>query len=176
MASDSSKKLLEKVTAAQYSLLRSLTDEETLDARWLENAVESIVKDRFTLARGFIKAARTLVRSSDPMVRRSATSRAYYGAYHAARATFFAIKRHDQDDHDKLGKEIESIVGSGHSIVDTLKDLRQRRNESDYSPYPGLGAQPYGPKEYEGIVRESVQRAVELVRLFEKFLKERRRQ
>jgi hypothetical protein len=36
MASDASKKLLERVTASKYGLLRSLTDKETLDASWLE--------------------------------------------------------------------------------------------------------------------------------------------
>lgn len=72
MPADASKKLLEKLSSSQCALLRSLTDVETLDARWLERAVTSIVRDRFALATGFIKAARVLAKSKDPLVRRGA--------------------------------------------------------------------------------------------------------
>lgn len=67
-APDSAKKLLEKVSGAEDGLLRSLTDQESLDSRWLEQAVVAIVNDRFALAQGFMKAARVLARETDPMV------------------------------------------------------------------------------------------------------------
>jgi len=51
---------LEKVTGAQYSLLRDLTDESTLDAATLETALADIVKDRFKMARGLLQAATIL--------------------------------------------------------------------------------------------------------------------
>jgi uncharacterized protein (UPF0332 family) len=175
MASDASKKLLEKITSSQYALLRSLTDGETLDARWLERAVTSIVRDRFAPARGFIKAARILSKSKDPLVKRGAVSRAYYGAYHAARATFFAIKRHDQDSHDALIKEVDQLVGVEHGAGNRLKELRLLRHEADYSPYPVPSFQaPYDPRKFESIIRESIRRAEELIRLFQKHLRERR--
>lgn len=175
MASDASKKLLEKVTQSQYALLRSLTDTETLDAKWLEDAVASIVKDRFALARGFIKAARLLARDKDSLVRRGAVSRAYYGAYHAARATLFAIERQDQDDHDQLSRRVDHLVGVQHGAGNTLKELRQLRNEADYSPYPVPNAQTlYAPNKFESIIKDSIRRAEELIRLFQKHLRERR--
>lgn len=174
MASDVSKKLLEKVTSSQYALLRSLTDAETIDARGLERTVTSIVRDRFELARGFIKAARVLAKSKDPLVRRTAVSRAYYGAYQAARAMFFEIKRHDQDNHEVLIKELDNLV-PGHSAGNTLRELRYLRNEADYSPYPVSSPQtPYDPKRFEGIIKGSVRRAEELIRLFQKRLREGR--
>lgn len=175
MVSDASKKLLEKVTPSQYALLRSLTDAETLDASWLEHAVTAMVKDRFTLARGFIKAARILAKSKDPLVRRGAVSRAYYGAYHAARATVFTIRRHDQDNHGALVKEVDQLIGTEHGAGSRLKELRSLRDEADYSPYPMPNGQtPYAPQKFESIIRESIRRAEELIRLFQKYLRERR--
>lgn len=71
VASQSVKKRLEKVTGTQYSLLRDLTDESTLDAATLEKALADIVKDRFELARGLLEAARILARNKNSRVRRS---------------------------------------------------------------------------------------------------------
>jgi hypothetical protein len=80
VASPSVKKRLEKVTGTQYSRLRDLTDESGLDAATLEKALADIVKDRFEMARGLLEAATILARNKNSMVRRSAVSRAYYGA------------------------------------------------------------------------------------------------
>lgn len=172
MPSEQAKKLLEKVSASQYALLRDLTEKESLDARWLEEAITSLVKDRFSLARGFLRAARALVRSSDPIVRRSAVSRAYYAAYHAARATVLQIGRRDEDKHEALWRDIDKLVpGTG----ETLKELRQRRNESDYSPYPASNAQaPYEEKAFNAIIRDSIRRSDDFVRRLAKHLRERR--
>lgn len=175
MVSDPSKKLLEKVTRSQYALLRSLTDGQTLDARWLEDAVTSLVSDRFALARGFIKAARILAKSTDSLVRRGAVSRAYYGAYHAARATVLAIKRQDQDDHEALIREVDHLIGAEHRVGDTLKELRYLRNEADYSPYPvPIPQTPYELRKFESIIEKSIRRAEQLIRLFQKYLRDRR--
>ena len=175
MASDTSKKRLEKMTSSQYALLRSLTDVETLDARWLENAVGSMVRDRFALAQGFIKAARVLAKDKDSLVRRGAVSRAYYGAYHAARATFFAIKRHDQDNHGALINEVDKLIGAEHGAGNRLNELRFLRDEADYSPYPVPNLQTsYDPQRFESIIRESIRHADELIRLFRRHLRERR--
>ncbi len=59
----------------------------------LETALAGIVKDRFEMARGLLEAARILAKSKNSIVRRSVISRAYYGAYQAARATIFWIVR-----------------------------------------------------------------------------------
>src|SRR5207247_7659606 len=125
MASAFSKKRLEKLTGSQYALLRDLTGEATVDAASLERVVAGIVSDRFEMARGFIKAARVLRNSADPIIQRSAVSRAYYGAYQAARATFFSITRQDEGDHEKLGREIDSIKDIPGSPGATLKELRR---------------------------------------------------
>ena len=175
MVSEVSRKLLEKVSASQYALLRSLTDREALDSRWLETAVADLVRDRFRLARGFIKAARVLARSKDAIVRRSALSRAYYGAYHAARATHFAIQRQDENNHIELAKKIDKLLGEQHGVGSSLRELRQQRDEADYSPYPmPIAEAPYDPRKFEGIIKEGIRRSEDLIRLFQKHLSERR--
>lgn len=175
MASDASKKLLEKVSASQYALLRSLTDKETLDAKWLEDAVASIVKDRFALARGFVKAARVLAKDKDSTVRRGVVSRAYYGAYHAARAVHFAIKRQDESDHKELSRKVDDLIGKTHNAGNILNELRRLREEADYSPYPmPTGQATYAAGEFEGIIKISIRRAEGLIALFQKLVRERR--
>ncbi len=175
MTSEASRKLLEKVSASQYALLRSLTDRETLDARWLDNAVASVVKDRFALARGFIKAARLLAKDRNPGIRRGAVSRAYYGAYHAARAYYFAIKRQDESDHKELSRKVHDLTGKTHDVGNILNELRHLREEADYSPYPTPIGQPtFAAGEFEGIIKVSIRRAEDLVALFTKLERERR--
>jgi len=165
---------LEKVTAAQYSLLRDLTDKSTLDAAMLETALAGIVKDRFEMARGLLEAARILAKSKNSMVRRSVISRAYYGAYQAARATIFWIHRRDEGDHEKLGKEIDSLPKLPPGSGTELKELRTRRNEFDYSPHPGPNERTaYDASTIEAMIEESLETAEKLVRGFEKRLKQR---
>ena len=56
-----------------------------------------------------------------------------------------------------------------------LKELRLRRNEFDYSPYPGAKpGTPYPSKQRTSIIRNSVRRADKLIRALDKFLKERK--
>lgn len=174
MATEGSKKRFERITQSHYALLRSLTDVETLDAKWLEEIVNAVVRDRFALSRGFIKAARMLARSSDSTVRRGAVSRAYYGAYHAARATVFAVERHDQENHATLSTKIDQLLGPGRAAGSELRELRQLREEADYSPYPSPGGTPYDPAGFDGIIKTSIRRADALVRLCRKYLRERR--
>lgn len=172
MASKSAHKIIGQLSQPQYGLLRSLTDgQPPVDAASLENGVKKVVNDRFVLARGFIEAARTLARSDNPLVRRSAVSRAYYAAYHSARATLFEIRRHDEPDHEALPQVIDSIVeGKG----DILKELRRLRNEMDYSPYPGPNAHTeYDEPEIEEVIRTSVERAEEFINALERHLIER---
>ena len=174
MASRSSKKRLGKVTGAQYSLLKELTDESTLNAATLETALAEIVRDRFDMARGLRMAAKILVETENSLIRRSAVSRAYYGAYQAARATLLSVAHRDEDDHDRLANEIDLLKGLQGSGA-KLKELRTRRNEFDYSPYPGPDERRvFDVSEIETIIQESVETAETLVRAFEQHLKERR--
>ena len=176
MTSGSSKKRLEKVTGSQYDLLRDLTETATLDAMGLQAAVDEITKDRREMAHGFLRAAETLAKNKNPMVRRSAVSRAYYGAYQAARATVLSVHHRDEHDHERLGKEIESIKGMPGSAGVELKELRRLRNEFDYSPYPGKDPGTlYDARTTEVMIKGSLQTAARLVRAFEKRLEQRER-
>jgi uncharacterized protein (UPF0332 family) len=173
VASPSRNKAIGQLKQAQYSLLRSLTDGAVLDAASLERSVMQVVRDRFMLARGCLKAAAILLRETDPLVRRSAVSRAYYAAYHAARATVFAVHRHDEDSHKELPQTLKDILGE--SAGDTLKELRRLRDEMEYSPYPGPRPQTaYTGPEIEGMVKNSVRQARTLVANLEKHLKAKR--
>ena len=175
MASPSIKKRLEKVTGSQYALLRDLTAEAPLNAAAVAGTLTEIVADRFQMARGFIKAAKVLRSNPDPMIQRSAVSRAYYGAYQAARATLLSIARQDEGDHERLGREIDELKNIPGAPGATLKELRRLRNEFDYSPYPGPDPRtPYDSKAMKITIGVSVRMAEGLVRLFAKHLKGRR--
>jgi len=109
------------------------------------------------------------------MVRRSAVSRAYYGAYQAARATVLWVHHRDEGDHERLGKAIDDTsrlpTGSGTE----LKELRTTRNAFDYSPYPGPDdGSAYDASTIEAMIKQSLETAEKLLHAFEKRLKERR--
>ena len=58
--------------------------------------------------------------------------------------------------------------------TETLKELRQLRNEFDYSPYPGLDpGVPYDAKAIEATIRRSIVTSKKLVRAFRKLLDKR---
>ena len=92
MDNRSRRKIFERLTQPEHGLLQKLTDGHTLDAPSLQTMMRAAVDDRFRLARGMLDAARLLATHADAFVRRSAASRAYYGAYHAARATVFEVR------------------------------------------------------------------------------------
>jgi uncharacterized protein (UPF0332 family) len=138
VASDFSKKRLEKVTGPQDALLRDLTAEVPLDAASIVGTIAEIVADRFQIARGFIKAAQVLKINPDPIVQRSAVSRAYYGAYQAARAMLLSVALEDEGDHENLARKVDKLLEHVPGAPGaTLKELRRSRNEFDYAPYPG---------------------------------------
>jgi len=175
MAFKSPGKLIGQLKQPQYTLLKSLTEEQPLDAGSLQATINDVVNGRFALARGLIEAAKTLADNENPLVRRSAVSRAYYGAYHAARAMVFAIRRHDEDDHDKLAQAVDSILEGRVAVGAVLKNLRRLRNEMDYSPFPGPDPRTqYDAQEIDTLITQSLQQADELVGTFERHLQERK--
>ena len=141
--------------------------------------MRAAVDDRFRLSHGMLDAARLLATHADMLVRRSAASRAYYGAYHAARATVFEVKGRDEDDHDKLPRVIESVVEDDRSIGEQLRDLKRLRQEADYSPYPGPPEGPHSTWEYTEaefgeLIQSAIDRAVQLVDTLDAFVHNRR--
>lgn len=129
-----------------------------------------------------LDAARLLATHADVLVRRSAASRAYYGAYHAARATVFEVRGRDEDDHDKLPRVIESVVEHERSLGEQLRDLKRLRQEADYSPYPGPPDQgphstwEYTEAEFGDLIQIAIDRAVQLVEMLDAYVQNRRRQ
>ena len=171
----SRRKLIAGLTQPKYALLQDLTDQAVLDAPTLEAALVQAVDDRFALARGFVDAAKVLAASQDPIVRRSAVSRAYYGAYHAARAVVFAVHRRDEKDHDKVAQGVDALLRRQGSLQTALKELRDLRNEMDYSPYPGPDDETeYEADEIEGAIGDTIRKTQGLIGEFDGFLKGRR--
>jgi uncharacterized protein (UPF0332 family) len=132
--------------------------------------------DRFSLARGMLSAAQLLASQADSLVRRSAASRAYYAAYHAARATLFEVTGRDEDDHEKLRRAMTSISEESWSVSESLAELRRLRNEVDYSPYPGPNVtSEYTEQEFDLQVRGALDEAARLVEMLEAHVRDRRR-
>ena len=174
MPSKSPRKVVGRLTQTEYGIVRALTDEQQIDAASLETAVTTAVTDRFELANGFIEAAKLLAASGNPLVRRSAVSRAYYAAYHAARATVFAVRRRDENDHEKLPKAVDQLPGQDQPIGDSLKELRELRREMDYSPYPGPDAQSeYDQNELNDEIPKSIATAEHVVVVLTEYLAHR---
>lgn|SRR5262245_26197881 len=172
MAVRSRQKAIARLTQPEYALLRKLTGDAPLDGQSLKQTVEAVVADRFALADGMIRAAELLAGSGDRMVRRSALSRAYYAAYHAARAVVFAIDGRDVDDHDRLPKAVDDSLRLG--IGENLKELKRLRSETDYSPYPGPTPEmQYSDDELDAAVQGNVNLAGDLVRRLREALEQR---
>jgi len=97
--------------------------------------------------RDFLPAARRLAGGSDEADFRSAASRAYYAAFHAARdvlaALRFRVPRADRA-HDYLYRRLNNCgVAVVRQAADLLLDLRRLRNEADYDvrpPFPAVQA------------------------------------
>jgi len=155
-------KRLERLTQPQYALLQDITDQGAIDAAGLETLVVDFVADRLALSDALMAAAQVLRGHANPLVRRSAVSRAYYAAYHAARATVFLVHRRDQDAHKDLPGDITRLVTA--QAGELLKDLSRLRNEFDYSPYPGPNAEErYDDGEVDGIVQGMVNQAQDFI-------------
>jgi uncharacterized protein (UPF0332 family) len=143
--------------------------------------VRAAVDDRFRLARGMLDTARLLVTHPDAFFRRSAASRAYYSAYHAARATVFAVKGRDEDDHDELPRVVDSVIDRQWRAGEPrpgeqLRELKHLRHEADYSPYPGPNpTSEYTEEEFEAQIRVAVDQAARLVELLDAYVSDRRR-
>ena len=180
MSTRSRRRSLERLTQPEYARLRELTDEHTLDAPSLVTLVSAAVDDRFRLARGMLDTARILVTHSDAFVRRSAASRGYYGAYHAARATVFAVRGRDEDDHDELPRVIDSVVERQWPVDEPrpgqrLRELKHLRHEADYSPYPGPNpTSEYTEEEFETQIQAAVDQAARLIEMLNVYLRSRR--
>jgi hypothetical protein len=174
VAVTTTRKLIEKLTQPEYARLRALTNEAPLDAEGLQSSLQAFVTDRLELAHGLLRAAGVLLMNDDPLVRRSAASRAYYGAYHAARAAVFAVHRRDVDDHERLAEAVDGRFPGEPGTGELLKQLRRLRSEVDYSPYPGPGSnREYETQELETQIRDCVTRAQQLVRDLEERLRRR---
>ena len=173
MAVRTRQKLIARLSQPAYTLLRGLTDDAFLDGAGLEQAIHRVVADRFALADGMIRAARLLAGSGDSLIRRSALSRAYYGAYHAARAAIFAIDRRDVDDHERLPAAVDASLPQ-LTVGESLKELKRLRSEADYSPYPGPNPEmEYSQDELEAAVQGGVDLADDTVRRLKEAISQR---
>ena len=156
-------------------LLRDLTDQGVLDGPMLETALAQSVSDRFALARSFVETAKILGASGDLLVRRSAVSRAYYGAYHAARAAVFAVHRRDERDHGRVAQVVDALLGRQGALQTALKEFQDLREEMHYSPYTGPDDETeYEADEIERAIGDTIRRAENLIAEFDTFLRGRK--
>lgn len=86
--------------------------------------------------RDFLATARRLAASPHEADKRSAVSRAYYGAFHAARdlvaALRFQVPRADRA-HNYLYVRLNNCGDAGvQHAASALSDLRRKRNHADY--------------------------------------------
>ncbi len=170
MARVSTRKIIVRITQPQYADLRTLTAERSLDSALVEALVQEAVDDRLELARGLLDVARLLAAADSGIIRRSAVSRAYFAAYHATRAAVFAVKRRDEHDHGKLPTVADDALRP-LVLGETLRELRKRRNEADYSPYPGPDEwEQYEPAELDDLTRRSLEMAETLVQTVQEFV------
>lgn len=175
MAARSSHKVVGRLTQSQYGVLNALTHDGPVDKEVLGEAVRRVVSDRVAFARGLIGTAKILRDSQHELVRRTAASRAYYAAYHAARAVVFDIHSRDEDDHERLPRLIDEALPA-EALGETLKELRRLRNEVDYSPYPGPdGRTRYDDGELEALVVDSVEQAERVVTMLAAYVERRAR-
>jgi uncharacterized protein (UPF0332 family) len=173
MAGPVRNKLISRLTQPVYALIRGLTDGASLDAESLEHSIGQVVAARLALAEGMLAAARLLAGVEDILIRRSAVSRAYYGAYQAARAAVFVVTRRDVDDHEKLPAVIDEVAAQA-AVGQDLKELRRLRNEMDYSPYPGPNPEnEYTADELAAAIAEGVARSEAAIHRLQEFLAQR---
>lgn len=135
----------------------------------------TLVQDRLVVAKGMLDAARVLAGHENVMVRRSAISRAYYGAYQAARATVFEVDHRDEDSHEDLPKAVDRVLSGNIAAGETLTELKRLRHETDYSPYPGPNAKTeYTTEELDELIQRAVRQAADMIDQLEMFLQNRR--
>jgi len=83
-------------------------------------------------------------------------------------------------DHEKLPGVINSVVENEPPIGEQLRDLKRRRQEADYSSYPGPphsgqhSMLEYDESEFDGQIQDAVDRAGQLVDLLGAYVQTRR--
>ncbi|MGY3585864.1 uncharacterized protein (UPF0332 family) [Bradyrhizobium sp. USDA 4341] len=100
----------------------------------LDQLIENACRDRFHLAQGFLKAARSVLIQPNQNCR-IGLARAYYAMYHAARSVvFFVHKGDDHESHQDVPKHLpKDFVDRAH-WENEIKTARLERNRADYDP------------------------------------------
>ena len=128
---------LVRISKSQKEVINNWTEGVSLQndsGRTIPELMRLVSGDRWCLACEHRRQANRLRRI---FMYRSAVSRYYYAMYHAMRACIYIS--HGGDDHEKhldLPKNIPSNFDPAVNWQNKLKDARELRNDSDYSPYP----------------------------------------
>jgi uncharacterized protein (UPF0332 family) len=102
----------------------------------LDQLIESASRDRFHLARGFLRSARQAFSQPNPNCR-VALARSYYAMYHAARSVAFFVHRgDDHESHQELPRNLPKDFVERTRWENEIKTARLERNRADYDPYP----------------------------------------
>ena len=90
------------------------------------------------------------------------------------RAVIFAVHSRDEDDHAKLPAVLDSLPDLAMKLGPVLKELRQLRNEMDYSPYPGPDEHTaYDAGEIDHQIAASIQKAEGVLQALNAYLAQR---
>jgi hypothetical protein len=90
------------------------------------------------------------------------------------------VNGRDENNHEKLPDVIDSVVKHEPPIGEQLKDLKRRRQEADYSSYPGPphsgqhSMLEYDESEFDALIQDAVGRAGQLVDLLGAYVQTRR--
>lgn len=102
----------------------------------IDQLIETATKDRYRLAREFLKTAKHGLAGTKPQ-HRLALAKAYYAMYHAARAVVYFIERGDDHEaHSVLPKHLPKDFPDRDDWENEIKTARLERNRADYDPYP----------------------------------------
>ncbi|RPJ74400.1 MAG: hypothetical protein EHM20_10650, partial [Alphaproteobacteria bacterium] len=130
-------KKFEKLSKAEYAVLRNLVVEEGLTEGYkIEQIIQEVTRDRFHLGKSKLEFARILD-INEPEACKVIITLCYYAIYHFCRAAVFHTHRNDVDSHERIASEIGKIIDE--PLEKLLNFWRNTRNEVDYSPYPELG-------------------------------------
>src|SRR5262249_42285366 len=102
----------------------------------VDDLIAEISKDRFRLARKFLRQAKFLSKTK-PTRYRVTIARSYYAMYHAARAVvYFHHGGDDFQEHSVLPKHLPGDFPDRAKWDNELKTARLERNRADYDAYP----------------------------------------
>lgn len=133
----------EEIAAARRSQLTllSIVEHEIAAGTPVIQMQSMATRARMDLGIEFLRVGQSLLRTgarkSDAAELRSSIGRFYYAMYQGACALVYDdFGGHDKNGHQDVPKYLPRQLPHRAQRLNDLKDVRLRRNEADYGPYP----------------------------------------